>query len=192
MKDKRQKQLVIIAVLFIILGTGIAYAALSTTLTITANKITQNSLSWNVGFTGTSATGTAGGTSATGRSCGAATITSTAVTIADTTLSKPDDSCTYQLTIKNNGTIAAKLQTITPTAPSGVTCNPISGGSMVCGNITYTLASNTTGTVLSTGSTLAANGTLKVYLIAKYTGTTLNSSAVTQTGAQFSILYNQA
>ena len=63
---------------------------------------------------------------------------------------------------------------------------------MVCGNITYTLASNTTGTVLSTGSTLAANGTLKVYLIAKYTGTTLNSSAVTQTGAQFSILYNQA
>ena len=101
MKNKRQKQLVIIAVLFIILGTGIAYAALSTTLTITANKITQNSLSWNVGFTGTSATGTAGGTSATGRSCGAATITSTAVTIADTTLSKPDDSCTYQLTIKN-------------------------------------------------------------------------------------------
>ena len=189
MRSQQKLTVIIVGLLVMIVGLSVAYAALSASLNVTVNKVSVNAIPWSVTM---SCSTTSGGTSGTGRSCGAATITSTAVTIADTTLSKPDDSCTYALTIKNNGTIAAKLQTITPTAPSGVTCNPISGGSMVCGNITYTLASNTTGTVLSTGSTLAANGTLPVYLIAKYTGTTLNNSAVTQTGAQFSILYNQA
>ena len=193
MKNRSQKQLIIIAVLFVVLGIGIAYAALQTTLNISFNNITQNQLTWNIGFTGSSATATVGGTSDTGRSCGTATITPTAVTIANTTLSKPDDSCTYPLTIKNNGTVTGKLQSITSTEPSGITCNPITSGRMVCGNITYTLAINSDGTtVVATGSNLAPNETLNVYLVVKYTGTTLNSSAVTHTGAQFAILYNQA
>lgn len=193
MKNRRQKQLIVIAILFVVLGIGIAYAALQTTLNISFNSITQNQLTWNIGFTGSSATATEGGTSATGRSCGTATITPTTVTIANTTLSKPDDSCSYALTIKNSGTVTGKLQSITPTAPSGITCDPISSGRMVCGNITYTLASNSSGsTIIATGSNLEPNETLTVYLVAKYTGTTLNSSAVTHTGAQFAILYNQA
>ena len=184
----------ILAVALVLLGgISIAYAALSTTLTITFGKVTQNALTWNVGFTGSSATATAGGTSATGRSCGAATITASAVTIADTTLSKPGDKCTWKLTIKNSGTVGAKLNSITPTKPTSITCGTADKGKMICGNITYLLATNSDGsTQLGTGGTLAANGTLDVYLVASYTGTGLNSAAVTQTGAKFAIGYTQA
>jgi len=78
----------------LILGIIVAYAALSTTLNLKFTGVTQNALTWDVGFTGTSASGTAAGTSATGRTCGAATITATSVSVAATTLSKPGDKCT--------------------------------------------------------------------------------------------------
>lgn len=177
----------------LVLGVGVAYAALSTTLTVTFGKVTQNAITWNVGFQGTSATGTSSGTSSTGLSCGSATITASAVTVADTTLSKPGDKCTWTLTIKNSGTVAANLGSITPTAPSSVSCTN-SGASMVCGNITYKLTTNSGGSTLLTTSAgnLTAGSSLTVYLVAEYTGTTVNSSAVTQTGGKFTLVYNQA
>lgn len=177
----------------LVLGVGIAYAALSTTLTVTFGKVTQNAITWNVGFQGSSATGSSSGTSSTGLSCGSATITASAVTVADTTLSKPGDKCTWTLTIKNSGTVAANLGSITPTAPSSVSCTN-SGASMVCGNITYKLTTNSGGSTLLTTSAgnLTAGSSLTVYLVAEYTGTTVNSSAVTQTGGKFTLVYNQA
>ena len=187
-------QFLLLLAIILIGGIGIAYAALSATLTITFGNVTQNALTWNVGFTGSSATATAGGTSATGRSCGTATITPSAVTVANTTLSKPGDICTWTLNIKNSGTVGAKLNGITATAPSGITCGTASGGNLVCGNITYNLTSDSTGTtILTTGSTLAAGATQTVYLIAKYTPTNaVQSSEIVQTGAKFSLVYNQA
>ena len=182
---------ILVAVIILIIGITVAYAALSTELNITTNKITQSALTWNVGFTGSTATATVGGTSSTERSCGTATITPTTVTIADTKLSKPDDSCRYTLTVKNNGTIGAKLTAIDPTRPSGTTCGTESGPTMVCGNITYLLASDTSETPLALNSTLAANASQTVYLYVKYTGTGVNSSAVNQTGASFSLVYSQ-
>ena len=177
----------------LVLGVGVAYAALSTTLTVTFGKVTQNAITWNVGFQGSSATGSSSGTSTTGLSCGSATITASAVTVADTTLSKPGDKCTWTLTIKNSGTVAANLGSITPTAPSSVSCTN-SGASMVCGNITYKLTTNSGGSTLLTTSAgnLTAGSSLTVYLVAEYTGTTLNSSPVTQTGGKFTLVYNQA
>ncbi len=190
----RKEMYIIISCLMVaVLGLAIGYAALSTTLKTTVSKVTQNPLTWNVGFSGSSATGTAGGTSGTGRSCGNATITAGAVTIADTKLSKPGDSCKWALTIKNSGGINAKITGITPTKPSGITCNTASGGNMVCGNITYKLATTEAGTtVLSTGATVNAGASTTVYLIATYTGTTLNTAAVTQSGAAFAVVYSQA
>lgn len=183
---------IVLGLVVVVVGITVAYAALSTTLNITTSKITQSALTWDVGFVGNSATATVGGTSATGRSCGAATITSTTVTIADTTLSKPDDSCTYTLSVKNNGTIPAKLGSISATAPSGVTCETVDGPTLICGNITYKLATNNTGTtVLPTNTTLAVNGTQQIFLIVKYTGSEPSSTAVTQSGASFSLVYNQ-
>ena len=63
---------------------------------------------------------------------------------------------------------------------------------MVCGNLTYTLASDTSGTELATNTTLASGNTQTVYLIIKYTGTGVNSSEVTQSGASFDVVFNQA
>ena len=192
---KKKYQLALIVAIVMLLAITTAYAALSTTLNIQTNSVVQEALTWNVGFTGTSATATSTGTSTTGRSCGTATITATSVTVAETTLSKPDDKCVYTLTVKNSGTIPAKLSTITPTKPTGtsVTCGTASGPTMVCGNITYKLTSNSAGTTaLATNTTLAANGTQTVYLVVSYTGTTVNSSEITQSGAKFALKYDQA
>ena len=178
-----------------IVGITIAYAAteLSSNLSITTSKITQSQQTWNVGFTGSSATATVGGTSDTGRSCGTASITPTTVTVANTSLSKPNDSCTYALTVANTGTIAAKLNNIVPTAPSGDSCGTLSGPTMICGNITYKLTSNAAGTTpLATNTVLAAStGTQSVYLVVTYTGDDVVSTAVNQSGASFSLVYGQ-
>ncbi len=193
MRNKQKFSVMLSAMLVLLVGLSIAYAALSTTLNVTVSGVSNGGgMTWNIGFTGSSASPTVLGSSATGRSCGTATITSTAVTVADTTLSKPGDGCRYQLTIKNNGSIAGTLTSITPTKPNGVTCETQSGGLMVCGNITYKLATNTQGTVLTTGGTLAPSASLQVYLIMEYTGTSVNSATVEHSGAKFSVLYSQA
>jgi len=201
--NRRQNQLIIIAILMIVIGTGVAYAALSNTLIAQVNKVTQNAFSFGV-IWNAAGSARAGGTSATGRSCGTATVSNDklTVTVADTMLSKPDDSCDYKLTLKNQGTIPATLTSITATAPSGITCTN-NGASMVCGNITYTLASavtfNSTSntitsmTALTTGGTaLAASATRDIYLVAKYTGNTLNTAQVVQSGAKFTLVYTQS
>ncbi len=193
-RGRRNLQVVLVAAILMVVGISVAFAALSTALNITTNTVKNDptGVTWNIGFTGTSATATPGGTSATGRTCGSATITSSAVTVAETTLSKPDDSCTYALTIKNSGTITGTLTGITPTKPTSTTCATASGGTMVCGNITYKLTSDSAGnTVVTTGGTLAANATRTVYLVVKYTGTTLSSTAITQSGGKFTLTYSQ-
>ena len=65
---------------------------------------------------------------------------------------------------------------------------------MVCGNITYKITTDPAGTTLLTsGGTLGnTTGTLPIYLIAEYTGDGETMSAVTQSGAQFTLLYDQA
>ena len=174
----------------IILGLSIAYAALSATLDVTVGKITQNSLTWNVGFQPGNVTGTASG--ATGLVCGAATVTADTVSVADSTLTTLHDKCTYPLTIKNTGSVGATLATIAQKTPSGVSCTG-SGASMVCGNITYKLTTDAAGTtLLTTNRDLAAStGTLPVYFIAEYTGETTGGSASVQQNVGFTLTYNQ-
>ena len=192
-KNRRILNISLAVVSVLVLGIVVAYAALSTVLNVSFSGITQNALTWNVGFQGSSASGAAAGTSSTGRSCGTANITSNSVSVASTTLSKPGDKCTYTLTIRNSGSIAATLSSITPTKPTGITCGTASGATMVCGNITYKLTSDSGGnSAISQNTTLAAGASNTVYLVASYTGTGLNSSAVTQSGARFTLNYAQA
>lgn len=197
LKNSKNKQKDLSTIVFflvvVVIGMSIAYAALSSTLTISMNQVTQNSLSWDVAFQTGTVTGTPGGSSSsTGRSCGNATVTADSVTVADTLLSKPDDSCTYKLVIKNTGSVDAKLGTITPLSPDSISCTT-SGASMVCGNITYELATvNNGSTLLSTDSVLPkTNGTLTVYLILKYTGSTPSDTEAVQSNGGFTLVYNQ-
>lgn len=195
--------------LVLVISIAIAYAALQTTLTVTVNKVTQNALTWNVGFNPTSGsvTGTAVGSSDWNRSCGTATIASaTTITVADSQLTKPGDACIYKFTIKNSGGITAKLSSAKPTAPSGITCTTTNASSsasakMVCGNITYQLVASATPntttydittTNFTTGHTIAANATKDVYLVAQYTGSAPSDAAVNHTGGKFTIIYGQA
>ena len=64
----------------------------------------------------------------------------------------------------------------------------------MCGNITYKLTTNAAGsTVISSSNfSVAAGATKDLYLVVRYTGTSLASSAVTQSGASFSLPFNQA
>ena len=193
---KRNYKVALVAVIVALAGVSIAYAALSTTLNITVNQVTQNALTWNVAFITGTVNATAEGTSATGRTCGAATVTATTVTVAATTLSKPGDGCVYKLQVKNSGTIAAKLGTITPTQPTGtgVSCGTASGGNMVCGNITYKITTDAAGSTLATSSntTVAIGATKDLYLVVRYNSDALATTAVTQSGAQFALPFNQA
>ena len=195
MKDKKTIYAVLVAIVIAGAGLSIAYAAMSTTLTTTFGRVTQNALTWNVGFdtTSTSVSATAAGTSATGRSCGTATIATGTVTIGDTTLSKPGDKCTWAVTIRNSGGIGAKLSSIAGTQPSGNTCSTQTG-TMTCGNIKYSVTTDTAGSiVLKSGTSLAANQTLAAYIVAEYVPTNaVQSSAITQTGATFKMTWAQS
>ena len=193
-KNFSQKSLVItVAVLLVlVIGISVAFAAMQANLSITTNSVSQSALTWNVGFQTGTVQGTEGGTGTTGRVCGDATVTANSVTVANTQLSKPDDSCTYALVVKNTGSVDARLGNVTAVSPTSTSCTP-SGASMVCGNITYKLTTDSTGnTLLTTGGTLAkTSGTQNIYLVIKYTGTELVSSDVSQNNGGFTLVYNQ-
>lgn len=192
-KERKRLYIIMCTLAVAVVGLSIAYAALSTQLSLTMSSVQNSPVTWAVGFQPGTVTGVADGTSTTGLTCGDATVTASSVTVATTTLSKPDDSCRYALTIKNTGDIAAELASINPTQPSGATCTTATGATMVCGNITYKLTTDQAGeTALTSGGTLAAEtGTLPVYLHIKYTGTTTGDT-ISQTGGVFTLTYNQA
>ncbi len=196
-KDQRQLLTIVGVIALVVVGVTVAYAAglLNSVLNIGVNKVTQSGLDWNVAFQTGSITPTVGGSGSDGRSCGAATATATTVTVADTELSKPGDKCTYALTVENTGGIDATLATITPVAPTSTQCTN-SGASMVCGNITYKLTTDSAGeTLLTQGGTVTkasgASPTQAMYLVIEFTGSTPSSSTVVQNLGGFTLVYEQ-
>lgn len=196
-KSKNENLYVIIAILVIVVvGLSVAYAALSATLNITINKVTQNPITWDVHFKSETVTGQVptSVTSTTGYECGSATAEGQTVSVANSKLSKPGDRCYWPLTIQNAGGITAKLGSIGVTDPTGLTCTGKTENQpvMVCGKITYKITTDANGnTLLATNSTIAANGQQIVYLQAIYNSDTVSSVEESQTGAKFSLVYNQ-
>ena len=205
MKDRQKLSIVIVALLGITIGLSVAYAALSTTLNVAVNTVSQSPISF--GLTISCSLTTTGGTSATGRSCGAVTNVSggLSVTIADTVLSKPDDYCLYTCTIANGGDISASLGSITPTAPSispsgAETCSA-SGSTIDCTYIKYELCTavsnanntHTCTTALTTSNGAVAGGASKtVYLLIKHDSQSMTSTTATLSNAKYVFTYNQA
>lgn len=190
-KQENRQSIIIVTVLCACLfGLAIAYAALSASLNITFGSVTQNSLSWNVGFeTGTFA-GTKTGSS--GVVCGEATATTNTVSIANTTLTTLHDKCVYKLKVKNTGTVDALLASIAAKTPTSIACNTSTTSQMICDNITYKLTSDAAGTSLLPDNTtlVASTGTLDVYLTAEYTGTEAGNASVQNSGG-FTLNYTQ-
>ncbi len=201
-----RKMRIITIILFIIIGViSLAYAALSSTMTVTYNNVKQQALIWQVGFhEGNVSKTTTGSGSTTGLLCGNAYATATTVTVGNTSLSKPGDKCIWHLVVENKGDIDAKLSTIAATAPTGtdVSCTIASAkNQMTCGNIIYSLNTDDNGTLLTTTNTVVSKrasasspGTLDVYLIAEYkssvTSLTLTSNIV-QSSAKFTLNFTQ-
>lgn len=175
MKNERsnKQNMIIVALLCAMLfGLAVAYAVLSVTMNVTLGKITQNAMSWNVGFeTGTT---TASETGSSNTSCGEAITTANTVSIENTKLTTIRDKCVYKLKIKNTGTIDAMLESISPKVPTSMACDTSTTAKMICGNITYKLTLDPEGlSLIDVNNLVSANtGELVVYLSAEYTGTT--------------------
>lgn len=108
MKKKKDQRNILIGVLLIaIVIMSVGYAAFATTLTINGtSKITGN---WDVAITGIEKdekTATADG--------GTPTYTALTATFA-AEMNEPGDSVEYTITIKNSGSIDAKLNEVVPT-----------------------------------------------------------------------------
>ena len=84
---------VVIAVLILI--TSIAFAALSQTLNISTNKVTQSAQSWNIGFEAGTINGVLTATDPRMATCGAATVTSDTITGVSVVLENIGDKCAY-------------------------------------------------------------------------------------------------
>lgn len=197
-KKSNEKTLyIIIGVLCIaVVGLSIAFAALSAYLEINFGAISQGDQTWNVAFeTSNSITADVFGTSSTGRSCGTASATSTLVSISDTTLSKPEDGCRWQLKIKNTGTITAKLHSINFTQPTGISDCVISEheSSMVCGNITYKLTKDLDGLILLSDTTdIIEGGTdLPVYMFALYNSNNVVNTEIEHSNVSLQLNFSQ-
>jgi len=190
-ENKKNRQTIIIVTILCacLFGLAIAYAALSATLQITFGNVTQNALSWEVGFEPGTVTGTKTGTNTI---CGEATATASTVSIANTTLTTLHDKCVYHFVVKNTGTVDALLASISAKTPSSVSCDTSTTSQMVCNNITYRLTSDPQGlSLLGANNTLVnTTGTLDVYLSAEYTGTA-TGSASSQNSGGFTLNYTQ-
>lgn len=202
MKMKRRNHNILLLVIVILgtcaVGIVIAYAALSTSLETKFGNLTQQALTWNVGFSTGSVAGIASNSSV---ECKNATVTSSTVSGIKVIFQSPGDKCSYTFTVINNGTIGASITSITPKTPSSASCSTASGSTMICGNITYKLRydSATSSTQPAIGDVLAAKSgstatTRNIVLTAEYTGTTTASSETSdfkQSGFGFTINYGQ-
>ena len=158
------KQKIIIGALIIVGLASIAYAAFSQSLTINGTGTTA--ADWDVKITGITATSANGATQVNG----SPTFTATSATF-DVELAHPGASAEYQVTVTNNGSIDAKLDSLTDIA----TIN-----SAAPTDITYTVSGVTASTTtLAAGTTNVV--TVKVEWDANSTITTTQSKSATLT-----------
>ena len=158
------KSLFLIILVFCVLGITIAYALLSTTLTING-AATFDVAVWDVKIANLSASKTGDATYTLPQ------ISDTSLTNYEIILTKPGDSVTFIFDIVNEGSVDAYLSALTKNTP---TCNGVTGSStgttdapLVCNNLTYTLTYEN-GNVVSTDDTLTAYTTKKVNLTLSY------------------------
>ncbi len=196
----RRKKFVIVSLIIVVvllLSVSIAYAALSSTLTLTTQKVTQQVLTWDIGFNpGTVTCDIITDNSGT-TSCGSATVTATSVSGIDAIVSEPGDKCACTLNILNKGSIAGKISTITVTKPQNTECT-VSGSTMTCGNVIYRLHYDnaTSSSYVSVGDTIAAQTgstptTKTVVLTIEHSSTAGPHEDAYQREFAYNILYSQ-
>lgn len=184
-KNREVKIIAVVALLVAVVGLSVAYAALSTTLEISGTA-TVNAASWDVAFVKGSATTTGDAVFT------EPTVSSTSISNYSVKLTKPGDSVTYTFKITNSGSIDATLGTVnigtmscsgTDSAEATTTCN----------NLTYSVTYSD-GTAFRVGDSLTAGTTkeAKITVTFNSSATTVPSNAITVSGLDVTLIYNQA
>ena len=175
--------------LLAIIALTIGYASMSQTLKITSSGSVSPG-TWKVGFT--TITQTASGSATCPSASGANSAT---LTISGIVLTKPGDSCTYVATVKNSGTLSAKLNAAgtasTPTF-TGTGTNASADATIVKDNTTFTVTPSSE--IDAAGDTLVTNGTGTVTMKITYnsSATTLPSASVTISNWSYTLPFVQA
>ena len=188
-ESRRRLLIVFISLSCLILIITIGFAALSAALNVNMSSITQTTQDWDVGFVPETVTAEEEGTSSVGRNCPQATSTKTSITFGEITLSKPGDSCSYEFTVENNGTIDADLDSILFSDPLEETCSG-DASSKTCGNITYELKKGEEALTTSNGY-LCADDSYQVKVTIRNSGNSVASSTITQTSGRYTLTFIQ-
>lgn len=185
------KSLFLIVLLVSVFGLGIAYALLSTTLTISGTT-SVSAATWDIHFSNLSASST-----------GDATYTlpqftsATSLTDYEIVLTKPGDSVTFTFDIVNAGTISSAISSLVKGTPS---CSGIAGsstgttdGPIVCNNLSYTFTYSDN-TVVNVGDTLNKGETKSVKLTLSYnsSATQVPTNDVAISNLDITMIYSQA
>lgn len=187
--NKKVLQIVSMVVLFLaVVGISIGFAMMSTQLSITGTvKVVP--ATWDIKFlqdysfsdndTDADETGTP-------------TITDTTITGYEVTLTKPGDKGTYLFTVKNNGTINAKVSTVTLGSTLTVVGSSQSDEDIVRANLIYNVTWSD-GSTIAAGDELAAGAQRDVRIDVEYSSaaTQLPQDEVTVTGRDLTILFVQ-
>lgn len=183
------KSLFLLTLIAAIVGLSVAYALLSTTLSISGST-KVSAASWGIKFKNLSGSVTGGATYT------LPTLSDTSLSDYEIILTKPGDSVTFNFDITNEGTIGAKVTSLIKNTP---TCSGVAGSTtgttdapLVCNNITYSLT-YANGTAISQNDTLDPNETknLKLSLVYNENAASLPSNDVAISNLAITIIYGQ-
>ena len=187
--NKKVLQLVAIVALFLaVVGISVGFAAMSTSLEIvgSAKVVPAN---WNIEFI--SNTFSNNGTAAYAGTT--PTMTSTTFSGYEIVVTKPGDKGTYTVKVKNSGSIAAKVSTVTLGDTLTVTGSTTDDEDLVRANLTYTITWSN-GDAIAVGDELAPGAERDIVITVEYSAaaTALPSAQTTVTGRDLTVLFVQA
>ncbi|MCL2383484.1 MAG: hypothetical protein FWC79_04975 [Oscillospiraceae bacterium] len=170
-RQRTRKVFVIIALLLIVAGVTVAFAALSTTLNIDGTGLIQAE-SWEVRYENLRSPATVTGEAVVETM---PTLTATSVTGFHARLSRPGDSVRIVFDVTNAGTIPAEIGTLTK---EGITFTGLATDvtdraadeALMAANVTYTLT-YTDGAAVAVGDTLTAGQTRELWLTLSFNST---------------------
>jgi hypothetical protein len=193
-KQRKKRILIIIALLLVIIATTVAFATLSSSLSI--NGEATLSTSWQVRFKSSTLSETVSGQA---QVVSAPTLSDTNIGDFEIVLKAPGDSVVYTFDVENTGSVDAKIGTFTKSAIptfTGLATEPSekSADETLASNyITYTLTYTSGGAAVAEGDLLAAGETKNMTLTLSYSSSAdvLPSDDVSITDLAIGMLYVQ-
>lgn len=193
MENKSFKILAIVALCVAVAGLSVAYAALSQSLNINASaKAGASSSNWNINFKNGQCSKTGGAI------VGNITTTGTSVTVTESTFTAPGDTVTCTFDVVNDGTIDAKVSSITIPAVTALTYTGSGAAketdeTLVKGNMEYSVTYSDNSPI-QTNDTLTAKETKNLKLTLKYKdeAVALPVADVSITNINATLVYEQA